>query len=115
MPSAATSGGADIIANMRGSSGSPIAAQSTPSTSDSTRASPATRAAASRRPSPYRRDAIAVTPTFTISATDTMSQIQNTAMETAANPVAPTRVPIQNASTEVNSVISSDDATAGSA
>ena len=103
------------MANMRGRSGRPTAAQSAPSTSDNTSASPATRAAASARPSPCRRDATAVTPTFTISATETMSQIQNTAMETAARPVAPTRVPIQNASTEVNSVMSSDDAMAGSA
>src|SRR5215207_7781248 len=115
MPSAVTSAGADIIANMRGRSGRPIAAQSAPSASDNTSASPATRAAASGRPSPCRRDATAVTPTFTISAMETISQIQNTAIETAAKPVAPTRVPIQKASTEVNSVISSDDATAGSA
>ena len=44
-----------------------------------------------------------------------MSQIQNTDVDAAASPVAPMRVPIQNASTEMNSVISSDDATAGSA
>src|SRR5215212_5502449 len=115
MPSAVTSGGADIIANIRGRSGSPIDAHSAPSTSDSTSASPATRAAASGLPSPCRRDATAVTPTFTISATDTINQIQNTAIDAAARPVAPTRVPIQNVSTEVNSVISSDDAIAGSA
>src|SRR5690349_16916294 len=100
---------------MRGKSGSPITAQSAPSTSDSTSASPAVRAAASGRPSPCRRDATAVRPTFTISATETISQIQNTATDTAANPLAPTRVPIQNASTDVNSVMSSDDAIAGSA
>src|SRR3982751_6095535 len=114
-PSRATSGGACIVANILGSSGSPTAEATVPSTSDNTSASPATRAAASGRPSPCRRDATAVTPTFTISATDTISQIQNTAIDAAASPLAPTRVPIQYVSTEKNSVISSDDATAGSA
>src|SRR5687768_14204617 len=103
------------MANICGSSGSPITLQTTPSTSESTSASPAARAAASGRPSPWRRDATAVTPTFTISATDTISQIQNTAIDAAARPSAPTRVPIQYVSTEKNSVISSDDATAGNA
>ena len=40
-------------------------------------------------------------------------QIQNSDVETAARPSAPSRVPTQNASTDANSVISSDDATAG--
>src|SRR4051812_15428083 len=111
-PSRATSGGACIVANILGSSGSPTAAATVPSTSDNTSASPATRAAASGRPSPCRPAAPAVTPTFTISATEMISQIQNTAIDDAASPVAPMRVPIQNASTDVNSVISSDDATA---
>ena len=56
-----------------------------------------------------------MSPTFTISAIDTTSQIQNTAVDTAARPVDPTRVPIQYVSTEKNSVINSDDATAGNA
>src|ERR1700712_4124914 len=46
---------------------------------------------------------------------ETMSQIQNTAVDAAPRPAEPTRVPIQNVSTEKNSVIRSDDATAGSA
>ena len=36
-------------------------------------------------------------------------------MDTAASPSEPIRVPTQNASTDANNVISSDDATAGSA
>ena len=40
---------------------------------------------------------------------------QRSDVDTAAKPSAPSRVPTQNASTEANSVISSDDATAGMA
>src|SRR3982751_2754954 len=42
-------------------------------------------------------------------------QIQNTAVDTAARPRAPIRVPTQNASTEANTVMSTFEATAGSA
>ncbi len=42
-------------------------------------------------------------------------QTQKIDVETAASPCGPMRVPTQNASTVANSVMSSDDATAGSA
>lgn len=44
-----------------------------------------------------------------------IAQIQNSDVETAASPAEPRRVPTQKASTDEKSVISSDDATAGSA
>ena len=46
---------------------------------------------------------------------DMIIQIQNTDVDTAASAVGPRRVPTQNASTLENSVISSVDATGGSA
>ena len=54
-------------------------------------------------------------PTPTISASEMIIQIQKSDVDTAASPAEPMRVPTQNASTDENSVINSDDATAGSA
>src|SRR5690349_11376744 len=88
---------------------------SAPSTMLNTTASPAKRAASRGRCSPYRRAATAVSPIPVISASETIIQIQNSDVETAASPAAPILVPTQNASTDANNVISSDDATAGSA
>ena len=56
-----------------------------------------------------------MSPTLIISANEMIIQIQKSDVDTAASPTAPIFVPTQNASTDENSVISSDDATAGSA
>src|ERR1051325_5561738 len=93
----------------------PTRATTAPSRQLKTIASPAIRAASLCLASPYRRAATAVRPTPTISASETIIQIQNIEVETAASPAGPIRVPTQNASTDANSVISTDDATAGSA
>src|SRR5689334_9364664 len=50
-----------------------------------------------------------------ISASETIIQIQKSDVDTAASPDGPILVPTQKASTDENSVINSDDATAGSA
>src|SRR5690242_3916065 len=97
------------------SASSPTRAIPTPMSSVKSNASPATPAAAVGRPSPCRRAATAVRPTPIISASATIIQIQKSDVETAANPSEPMRVPTQNASTDAKSVMSSDDATAGSA
>ena len=73
------------------------------------------RDASRSRRSPNRRAATAVSPTPTISASEMIIQIQKSDVDTAARPAAPIFVPTQNASTDEKSVISSDDATAGSA
>jgi hypothetical protein len=46
---------------------------------------------------------------------ETTTQIQKTAVETAASPAAPIRVPTQYASADANSVMRRFEATAGSA
>src|SRR5688572_11871545 len=115
MPSLVTSGGVFMIAKHASSAVSPMTATSAPTRSAKTNASPAVLAASWRWPAPYRRAATAVRPMLTISATETTSQIQNTEVDTAASPSAPTRVPTQYVSIDVNTVMSTVDAIAGSA
>ena len=114
MPSAVTSAGVPISANSAASSRMPThrddGAEHELKTSESPARCAPLRAA---RRSPCRRAATAVSPTPIISASEMIIQIQNSDVETAARPAAPIFVPTQNASTEENSVISSDDATAG--
>ena len=66
-----------------------------PSASERRSASPLVRAASRGLPSPCRRAATAVNPTLTISAIETISQIQKIAAVTAASPADPMRVPTQ--------------------
>src|SRR5947208_2547017 len=115
MPSAVTSDGVCIVANSARSTTRPTAVTRMPSVSVNNSASPQTPAATAGRPSPWRRAATAVKPTPIISASATIIQIQNNEVDTAASPSEPRRVPTQNASTDANSVISSEDATAGNA
>jgi hypothetical protein len=56
-----------------------------------------------------------VTPSATPSAIDTTSQTQKIAVDTAASPSGPMRVPTQYASIDAKSVIRRFDATAGMA
>ena len=56
-----------------------------------------------------------MSPTLTISAHEMSIHTQKIDVETAASPCGPMRVPTQNASTVAKSVMSSVDATAGSA
>ena len=112
-PSAVTSSGVSISAKRRGSKSRPVAAVSSPSANVNASASPTARAASSSRRSPCRRAASAVSPTLTISAIDTISQIQKIDVLTAASPAPPTKWPTHAASSDTNAVSSSALATAG--
>ena len=117
MPSAVTSGGVCITREQRRQRSAVPSARDGDAEHDARTRARRRRGAPPRAPrrSPWRRAATAVSPTPTISASEMIIQIQKSDVDTAASAAAPMRVPTQNASTDENSVISSDDATAGSA
>ena len=114
MPSDVTSAGVSISAKSCGRNSRPLTAVTTPSASANTSASPTARAASSSRRSPCRRAATAVSPTLTISLSETITQIQKIEVLTAASPAPPMKCPTSDASSEMNIVSNSALATAGS-